>query len=284
MLPLRFLCFTLATAALLGFAADGSAATDITACGHVLANGEKGILQADLDCTGGARVCIPPAEPVPCTDNDTCNCGEPLIVQIGSGGKLDMNGHTVANGDIICTGPGTCRVDGGGTLNDAHVLAARNADLRDLAFAGPGPELRSAIVADGKLSMKGVDVVGTTGVVASGKARFTDVVVADTLEVAPYMAVFAEDGFVGKNVSITGDAAGAQLNSPGQRTVLIDSTISVSGFMVARGNLILVNTSIGHVLSTRKPMLKRGATCASSQRVDVNGFILDGNWGVCTLD
>jgi hypothetical protein len=36
------------------------AVTDISSCGQLLPAGEKGILQADLDCSGGIRVCIPP--------------------------------------------------------------------------------------------------------------------------------------------------------------------------------------------------------------------------------
>lgn len=274
----------LAVTALLLSATWAGAVTNVTTCGQVLAPGEKGILQTDLDCTGGGRVCTPPSAPLACTNNDDCNCGEPLIVLVGSRGKLDMNGHTVANGDIICDGPGGCKISGGGSLTDAHILGAKNLRLEHLSLHGAGPMLYLAISANGKLTMSDVTVIETTGIAALGKAKFTNVAVTDTLAVSPGVAVYAQ-GLLGKNVQITGDG-GNLLHTYGGRTTLVDSFLAGNPGTLGhlRGPLRLINTTAGVISTSQAPILRAGATCIASRQLDQNGFYLPGNWGVCTMD
>jgi hypothetical protein len=221
---------------------------------------------------------------MPCTNNETCNCSEPLIVAVGSGGKLEFNGHTVSNGDILCTGTGSCKLTGTGTLNDAHVIGGKNLRLTDVTIQGAGPDLRSAIVANGKLSLTDVDLVQTAGVAAQGTARLTRVTITDTLLVAPYVAL-QSGGLAAKNLTIAGTGNSA-VRSYNGRLTLKDSSIAPDAGSVTnrRGSLSLVATSVGVVISSQKPALRNGATCVGSQRLDKDGFYIEGNWGVCDLD
>ncbi len=87
-------------AVLQGIAGHASAA-DVTACGQLVARGDVGVLQVDLDCTGGPRVCVN-STLTPCETADDCNdpvaarlCAS-LGVVVGKGATLNLNGHSIA--------------------------------------------------------------------------------------------------------------------------------------------------------------------------------------------
>jgi len=89
------------TMLLVPFIAYPARAIDITACGQVVPDGQIGVLQTDLDCGGTYNTCFADAA-LACAADPACTdtgCGG---VMLRNGATLEMNGHTVANGIVLC--------------------------------------------------------------------------------------------------------------------------------------------------------------------------------------
>src|SRR5438552_10047898 len=89
------------TILLVPFIAYPAGAVDITACGQLVPDGQIGVLQVDLDCGGAFNTCF--ADPaLACAKDPACTdtgCGG---LMLRNGATLAMNGHTVANGIVLC--------------------------------------------------------------------------------------------------------------------------------------------------------------------------------------
>ena len=80
---------------LLVAAADRATATDVTACGQTVAARDTGVLTADLTCSSSAEG-----------------------VFLEERATLDLGGHTISGGGVLCGG--SCTVKGPGTIANVH--------------------------------------------------------------------------------------------------------------------------------------------------------------------
>jgi hypothetical protein len=150
-----------AASVLLTLALVGSAyAIDITSCGQSVPDGEAGILQEDLDCSGIQ--------------------GDGVI--LGMRSVIDLNGHKIIappfagnnNGAVGCRfGGPICRERNGVTLcrgRSSCTVVSHNG--RAEIFGGTA----AGIASDGDLVVENVDIHDVeTGLYAHGKLRATDV-------------------------------------------------------------------------------------------------------------
>ena len=103
-----------------------ASAVDVATCGQLVPAGQVGVLQADLDCGGdeAAGACLTEAAAA-CASDPGCTdaaCGGVLL---RDGSTLAMNGHTVANGVVVCPlFHSSCSVVGPGTIVGGYGLTA----------------------------------------------------------------------------------------------------------------------------------------------------------------
>jgi hypothetical protein len=166
------------SALLLFLVAHPARALDITACGQVVPAGDVGVLQADLDCGGSWASCFGDAA-LACAQNPACTdtgCGGFLLRDQAT---LQMNGHTVANGVVVCPYKisRTCSVVGPGSVVGGYGVAA----FGNLNVSG-GLDVHDGIVGinvhKGKVSLQDVTVSAVSNYAAIqiyGKLQVTNV-------------------------------------------------------------------------------------------------------------
>ena len=135
---------------LIGVLASSAHAFDVTGCGQLVPAGQVGVLQADLDCSATSGNCFDdPARG--CAQDPGCTDAQCPGVVVRKDATLQMNGHTVANGVVLCAdscavvGPGTV-VGGFGVASMKNLTVSGGLDVHDGAIGIAAT--RNAIVSD----------------------------------------------------------------------------------------------------------------------------------------
>ena len=135
---------------LIGVLASSAHAFDVTGCGQLVPAGQVGVLQADLDCSATSGNCFDdPARG--CARDPGCTDAQCPGVVVRKDATLQMNGHTVANGVVLCAdscavvGPGTV-VGGFGVASMKNLTVSGGLDVHDGAIGIAAT--RNAIVSD----------------------------------------------------------------------------------------------------------------------------------------
>jgi hypothetical protein len=242
----------LVATALLTIVAARVSAVDITSCGQVVANGDVGVLAADLTCPGIAVVAG--------VLSDSGRANARVTIQ--------LNGHTISAGaGILCNA--RCTVEGPGTIRDGESGIYVSAYPGDLT-------LRDLLLQHNEY-----------GVGQAGRAvTLENVEVSDNVEAG--LVLYSTRRVSGSNVTVSrnggwgikadlarimltgltaeNNTGGAVIGSK-RRVTLIDSTLSGNEF---------------DVFSWRAPQLIN-TSCELSQGPNRDGSGLH-TWGVCSND
>ncbi len=274
--------------------AGSAAAVDITACGQSVADADTGVLQADLDCTGQAGVCVHPGadeQDIGCTTSSDCNsiidpCAT-TAVGLGAGAVLQLNGHTLTGAGVLCSDAGTCKVIGPGSIVGAPVgiLARKKVVASGLMVDGGrfgmisrrgGAILTDVVLTDnsndGIWSWRGT--IRASGVVATGNG--------ETGLYATLKPVIAR----GVTVSNNGDHGIDGYPVRGSGVTAQDNV--GAGVVSARGLSVRESTLTGNgltyggldIMSARRPRV-RNVVCDHSKNIGPDS---GGSWGVCASD
>ncbi|TMB58824.1 MAG: hypothetical protein E6J56_01730 [Deltaproteobacteria bacterium] len=222
--------------------AGRASAVDVAACGQLVPAGQVGVLQADLDCGGdeAAGACLTEAAAA-CASDPGCMdaaCGGVLL---RDGSTLEMNGHTVANGVVVCPlFHSRCSVVGPGTIIGGYGLTALGRKLD----ASGGLDVHGGEVGianyKGKVILQDATVSGVAnwGIQAYRGLRATNVTSNNNeIGILVYNGSFIGSGITANDNRGTGVlvAAGRLVSSPsGGRCSSIRRAITVSGVSAAR--------------------------------------------------
>ena len=265
----------------IALSASSAGALDVTICGEPVPDGETGVLQADLDCSGD------PAE---------------AAVTLGNGSTLDMNGHAIVarRVGVSCGsnfGFASCTVRGHGVApsgvgdvsgGDSGIVGASrrvivsDVNVHDVAVGGIG--------ANQNLILTNVNVLrtGWSGIV-SKKLTATNVVSNDNAQ----FGIDAER-VRGTNITTTGNGYSGVTGRHCLVTGLVANNNGVSNIHVGAGGgvqatrvTLLNSTLTGNVVdgvlvdidTYHHPHLASTTCDHSRQRKDPGR-----SWGVCQLD
>jgi len=220
-------------------------AIDITTCGALVAEGETGVLQADLSgCADG--------------------------VTLAQDATLQMNGHAILNSSAVgvhCTA-GRCRVTGPGEIGGADF---------GIRLDGGTPGRHALYIDD-------VDVhdSGSFGIYAFARIIATNLSVRGTI--ANTFGVYAAD-LRGTGISVTdntGNGIGVGKNA---RVIGLTVTGNGEDGLTAHGRIKLFDSTLTgngdiDVLSPHRPRLRNTVCDHSGGREDSYEL----NWGICTSD
>ncbi len=231
-----------------------ASATDISSCDQVLANGETGVLVADLTCAPGSYGVI--AGVLPASG------------RAKGSAVIQLSGHTIsADGGVLCN-MARCTIEGPGTIRDgisgvyvggsARTLTLRNLTIEQCEYGvGQGARktiLENVAVIDNEeagLSLYGVKRVIGTNVVVSGNGGW---------------GIKGDDARIEMtNLTAHNNVGGAVIGS--KRPVIIrDSVLAGNGF---------------DTYSWRAPKLTN-TSCELSLGPNADGT--QHTWGLCTND
>lgn len=290
------------TMLLVPFIACPAGAVDITACGQLVPDGQIGVLQVDLDCGGAFNTCF--ADPaLACAKDPACTdtgCGG---LMLRNGATLEMNGHTVANGIVLCPYgvSRNCSVVGPGIIAGGYGLFAQI----NLSASG-GLDVhggQSGIVAlKGKAFLQDVTVSGVSnnyGIVVYRRLRLVNVTSNNN-----QVGVFAYNGPVIGSGLTTNNNHGAGVQSYGRLNVTglmatgngEDTEYTGGGVVDQVGSVRLENSVVtgnfsGSSFSQLKPLdvyTKKRPRLIDTTCDHSGIFIYQGTnlvpWGVCSQD
>jgi len=279
---------------LLAFLVPRASAADVTSCDQQIPAGTVGTLQSDLDCSGSGAC----SNAAPCSTDADCSGGFCVYsgdhgLTLGDRATLQLNGHTLTNGAVLCSR--SCAVAGPGTLSGGFGIQA----LLNLRVDGPLDVQGGTVFALGRGTLSDLTVsgaIGNFGIEIEGILRATNVTSNGNR-----IGIVADQKLVGQNITTNDNAyvgivAAAKLRVTGL-------TASGNGFdpsngrggiidAAERGPARLVDSTVTgnfykgttplDLFTTNMPRLVR-STCDHSAVLQGTNNPTS-SWGVCAQD
>ena len=280
---------------LLAFVVQRASAADVTSCDQQIPAGTVGTFQSDLDCSGSGAC----TNAAPCSTDADCSSGPCVYsgdhgLMLGDRASLQLNGHTLTNGAVLCSR--SCAVAGPGTLSGGLGIQA----LLNLRVDGPlDVQGGGVVLALGRGTLTDLTVSGAGngfGIDIEGILRATNVTSNGN-----GIGIVAEQKFVGTNITTNDNAYGGIFALAKLR--LTGLTASGNGFdpnkgrggvihSAERGPARLFDSTVTgnfykgttpvDLFTTNMPRLVR-STCDHSSVLEGTNNPFS-TWGVCTQD